>query len=60
MSTGSEKNTTTSVFPFGALDAKLGMVSSVNGCAETKGIDENDNTSNTISNFLIYIWGHIW
>jgi hypothetical protein len=53
MSTGSEKNTTTSVVPAGALDVKLGMVSSVNGCADTNGIEMNDKTSKTIRNFCI-------
>ena len=36
-STGSEKNTITSETPVGAFDDKLGIVSSVNGCAETNG-----------------------
>ena len=42
MSTGSEKNTITSVVPTGALDPKLGIVSSVNGCAAANGIEMND------------------
>ena len=54
MSTGSEKNTITSEVPVGAFDAKLGMVSSVNGCADTIGIDIDENTSNSISKPLIY------
>jgi hypothetical protein len=53
MSTGSEKNTITSVVPAGALDAKLGIVSSVNGWAATYGIEMNDKTSKNIRNFLI-------
>ena len=44
-SIGSEKNTTTSETPVGAFDDKLGIVSSVNGCADTNGIEVNDNTS---------------
>ena len=59
MSTGSEKNTITSVVPAGALDVKLGMVSSVNGCADANGSDMNDKTSNNISNFFIYSLGHL-
>ena len=42
MSTGSEKNTITSVVPAGALDDELGIVSSVNGCADANGIEIND------------------
>jgi hypothetical protein len=53
MSTGSEKNTITSVVPAGALDVKLGIVSSVNGCADANGIDMNDITNKTIRNFCI-------
>ena len=52
-STGSEKNTITSETPVGAFDDKLGIVSSVNGCAETNGIVEIDNTSNTMRIFFI-------
>lgn len=40
--------------PVGAFDDKLGMVSSVNGCADTNGIDETDNTSKTMRIFFIY------
>jgi hypothetical protein len=53
MSTGSEKNTITSVMPVGALDVKLGIVSSVNGCAAANGIDIDDKISKIIRNFLI-------
>ena len=53
-STGSEKNTITSETPVGAFDDKLGIVSSVNGCAETNGIVEIDSTSNTTRIFFIY------
>ena len=52
-STGSEKNTITSETPVGAFVDKLGIVSSVNGCAETNGIVEIDNTSNTMRIFFI-------
>ena len=57
ISTGSEKYTITSETPVGAFDDKSGMVSSVNGCADTNGIDETDNTSKTMRIFfhlLIY------
>ena len=53
MSTGSEKNTITSVIPVGALDDKLGMVSSVNGWAAANGIEINDKANKTIRNFCI-------
>jgi hypothetical protein len=53
-STGSEKNTTTSETPVGAFDDKLGIVSFVNGCADTNGIDDNDSTSKTMRIFFIY------
>ena len=46
ISTGSEKNTITSETPVGAFDDKLGIVSFVNGCADTNGIDETDNLKN--------------
>jgi hypothetical protein len=54
MSTGSEKNTITSVVPAGALDVKLGIVSSVKGCAETNGIDMDDKIIKNIKNPFIY------
>jgi hypothetical protein len=53
ISTGSEKYTITSVVPIGALDAKLGIVSSVYGCAAANGIEINDKTSKIVRNFLI-------
>ena len=54
ISTGSEKNTITSEIPVGAFDDKLGMVSSVNGCADTNGIYDNDITSKITKIFFIY------
>ena len=39
--------------PVGELDVKLGMVSSVNGCAAANGIDIDDKIRKTIRNFLI-------
>jgi hypothetical protein len=54
MSTGSEKYTTTSVVPAGALDVRLGMVSSVNGCAAANGTETNDIINKAMRNFCIY------
>jgi hypothetical protein len=53
ISTGSEKNTITSVVPVSALDVKLGIVCSVNGCAAANGIDIDDKIRKIIRNFLI-------
>ena len=60
MSTGSEKNTITSVVPAGAFDVKLGMVSSVKGCAAANGIDIDDKINNIIRTFLIWSSSHYW
>jgi hypothetical protein len=59
MSTGSEKKTITSVVPAGALDVKLGIVSSVNGCADANGSDVNDKIIKSINNSFIYSSGHL-
>ena len=59
MSIGSEKNTITSVVPAGALDVKLGMVSSVNGCADANGSDMDDKIIKTINDFFIYSSDHL-
>jgi predicted amino acid-binding ACT domain protein len=53
MSTGSEKNIITSVVPAGALDVKLGIVSSVKGCAAANGIEIDDIINRIIRNFCI-------
>jgi hypothetical protein len=58
MSTGSEKNTITSVVLTGALVVKFGIVSSVNGCADANGIEINDITKSKIRNFCIQSSGH--
>ena len=58
MSTGSEKNTITSVVPAGALDYELGIVSSVYGCADANGIDANEIINNAIRIFCICSLDH--
>ena len=60
MSTGSEKYTITSVDPAGALDVRLGMVCSVNGCAAANGTEINDIINKAMRNFCIYSSGQHW